>query len=190
LALDLRQSAALELLPGDALYRIDATQVEAEVASPDAATGLALARKATPSYYWGLRYRSVGPAAEAEYAYKILDKFVLGVSLGYHRWHPGFLVKTEWYEVGVAVDEAHVKTAHASYFTAPEVTFSLIAQRVDATTSVRGVVQLPYVELAGARNFARATATYAVDRSWRPGVAAEWSAERWHGIASVAWTEP
>lgn len=113
---DHRESLALTELSATELYRIDTTQTEVTGGSERTAA-LSFARKATPSYYWGLRARP--RAFEAEYAYKILDKFVLGTALGRWRAHPGFLVKTELLEVGASARfERHARATivHGAYF--------------------------------------------------------------------------
>ncbi len=179
---DFRQDPALEPLSGAALYRIDGTQTELRLESQGRRAVAAFARKATPSYYWGLRFRPGRP--EAEYAYKILDKLVLGTSLGYHAYHPGALIKTEWYEAGGSVDYrveggalSRATILHASYFPSRTAAVGMIT-RHDGTTGVTVSAQSgagAFVNTAAATRHEKKLSgklmSYLVlDEGWRPGL--------------------
>lgn len=188
---DQRLGPALAPLAATALYRIDATQVETRLVSPERYFDAAFSRKATPSYFWGVRLRKLHSSgtdktarAEAEYAYKILDKFVLGTSLGYHSYHPGLLMKTEWYEVGASVDYlvrdavlTHASVVHGSYFLNAAASVSIVS-RYDDKPSVTVAAQNAGEQMLVTASVTHATAAWRGEATgyallkdgWRPGL--------------------
>ena len=141
---ELRDGFALSGLSGTALYHLEGTQVETRVETLARRFTLNAATKASPSAYWGVR---VTNRFETEGAYKILDKVVVGASLGYRAYHPGFLVKSEWYEAGFSESfdgrNGPLQRAaiwHAAYFPSADAAVSIIVRRA-LTTSVTTCAQ-------------------------------------------------
>lgn len=101
-------------------------------------------RRASPSLTWDVRVVTAQnenineTSAQADAAFKIMDKIVFGFGAGKNIYSPGLLVKGERYEVGMAetfaADDRQF-LAHARWAVYPTSFIALIARRSVATSA-------------------------------------------------------